>query len=816
MIPRRLAPVISRALMICLAACPGPLIGDSGGVDRAFAPVFSREQPAALPGSVCSAADGDIIVAGGFQVVNGTLAGSVVRLRSDGAIVPEFRVPMIPWTYAAAVTALPGQRFLISGDNLFSVDALGTPDGRINYRPCTGSSACGGFSAIAVQPDGAVFVTRPRLPVGLGFAAALRFTPDGHRDTNWWPAVSGHSLITGAAADSQGRLVIAGWFQRGGTASRVYRLGRLTPTGLWDETFAPSLALGCESPDDTIATTARLAIQPDGRIVLAASWRDCDLTDHSAVYRLLEDGTLDPEFAPASLVDQVTALALQADGHILVAGTGGVACLNQRAVLRRLQPDGRLDATFNPVFTWSNPCVESRISAILAERDRIWVVGSFDRVNGIPVPGMALLQPHGAVTTGPQTRFGELARVDSAVSDSRGAVFASGRTFDSVNGVTRRFLAKLYPDGSLDSSFNLTDPRLINIATRQPLLPLPTRGPEVLLLSSNRPIARLLASGAVDGRFALPSPLTGLVSEWHTRLDAQDRLVCMAISNRVLRAFRLNPDGGWDSSYTPFLREPTSSWSVSGNATALDAAGRLLIAGPAVSNTFNGIVRLKPGGGPDPSFGPPPIPLAAVAALTVTREGNPVVLAGTPARPLWLSLDGRKLEGASSLPPLPGGEMRSNSVRGFMTDARDRLYLVLRLSNTNFTAYRFTADRHWDRGFVVNGTGGDIGASLSADGDWLYLAGTTEVNGVRSGGVLRVSTLEQPAIEALGASPFFGNVLRLTGEPGRRHRLEVSRDLRQWEPLLDLTLGDEPTLLSDWFGWGEPQRFYRLSLIEPW
>lgn len=279
-IPQRLARVISRTLPISLAACPPLLIGESGGVDHAFVPVFSREHSAALPGSVCSAAGGDIILAGGFNVVNGALAGSVVRLRSDGAIVPEFRVPMTPWTYAAAVTALPGQRFLISGDNLFSVDALGTPDGRINYRPCTGSGACGGFYAIAVQSDGAVFVTRPRLPVGLGFAAAVRFTPDGHRDTNWWPAVSSHSLITGAAADSQGRLVIAGWFQRGGGASRVYRLGRLTPTGLWDETFTPSLALGCESPDDTIATTARLAMQPDGRIVLAASWRDCDLTSH--------------------------------------------------------------------------------------------------------------------------------------------------------------------------------------------------------------------------------------------------------------------------------------------------------------------------------------------------------------------------------------------------------------------------------------------------------------------------------------------------------------------------------------------------------
>jgi hypothetical protein len=154
-------------------------------------------------------------------------------------------------------------------------------------------------------------------------------------------------------------------------------------------------------------------------------------------------------------------------------------------------------------------------------------------------------------------------------------------------------------------------------------------------------------------------------------------------------------------------------------------------------------------------------------------------------------------------------------LRGFFLDPRQRLYLVLQPTATNFVAYRFTASREWDRGFVVSGRGGQVGATLSPDGDWLYLAGPTEINGVRSGGLLRISTLESPRVEALGASPWLGNVLRLSGEPGRRHRLEVSTDLQVWTPFLDLALGPEPTWLTDWFGWEAPRRFYRLSLITP-
>ena len=298
-------------------------------------------------------------------------------------------------------------------------------------------------------------------------------------------------------------------------------------------------------------------------------------------------------------------------------------------------------------------------------------------------------------------------------------------------------------------------------------------------------------------------------TDWKSHLDRDDRLVSAVVSNRVLHAFRLEANGNWDSTYQPFELAGLRPGALL--LSALDGEDRLLLAGDTLTNGFGGILRLKAAGGLDPGFGPPPLVLSRISAIAAAPSGRPAVIAGGPPRPLWLSVDGRTVEGAVSLPPLPGG-LGANSVRGLVFDQRERLYLTLQLDLGTCAAYRLTSDREWDRGFVVTGQGNFVTSALSHDGDWLYVAGATEVNGMRSGGLVRVSTLARPRIEIVGSSPFFGTELLLAGEAGRRHRVETSRDLRSWEAFVDLTLGEQPEWLTDWIGWGEPYRFYRLSL----
>ena len=89
-----------------------------------------------------------------------------------------------------------------------------------------------------------------------------------------------------------------------------------------------------------------MALQPDGRIVVAGSSDAAGIGD-VAVARLLPGGCLDDSFGDGgkTLVDLgsgdvARAVALQPDGKILLAGSSGDTDNDDFAVVR-LQPNGR-------------------------------------------------------------------------------------------------------------------------------------------------------------------------------------------------------------------------------------------------------------------------------------------------------------------------------------------------------------------------------------------------------------------------------------------------------------------------------------------
>ena len=102
-------------------------------------------------------------------------------------------------------------------------------------------------------------------------------------------------------------------------------------------------------------TAFAVAIQPDGKIVVAGSITYADGSSDFAVVRLNCDGTLDHTFGcdRSGIVtidfggfdEEANAVKIQQDGKIVVAGTSDARGLFDFA-LARLTPDGRLDVTF--------------------------------------------------------------------------------------------------------------------------------------------------------------------------------------------------------------------------------------------------------------------------------------------------------------------------------------------------------------------------------------------------------------------------------------------------------------------------------------
>jgi len=62
----------------------------------------------------------------------------------------------------------------------------------------------------------------------------------------------------------------------------------------------------------------RLAVQPDGKILLSGNFSTVWGVERSGIARLNADGSLDPEFAPTNVPLDIRAIAFQTDGKVVL------------------------------------------------------------------------------------------------------------------------------------------------------------------------------------------------------------------------------------------------------------------------------------------------------------------------------------------------------------------------------------------------------------------------------------------------------------------------------------------------------------------
>lgn len=181
-----------------------------------------------------------------------------------------------------------------------------------------------------------------------------------------------------------------------------------------------------------------------------------------------------------------------------------------------------------------------------------------------------------------------------------------GGYFTAVGGQTRLNLARLNPDGSLDTGFNSgasggTDSTVYALAVQPNGKILVGGGFNYLGGLTRNYLGRLNADGTVDGSynpgangrvdsFAMQADGKILVGGWFTTLGGQTR-------NRIAR---LNADGTLDSSFNPGANDRVFP-------VALQADGKILLGGfftTAAGATRNRIARLNADGSLDTTFNP--------------------------------------------------------------------------------------------------------------------------------------------------------------------------------------------------------------------
>jgi uncharacterized delta-60 repeat protein len=218
--------------------------------------------------------------------------------------------------------------------------------------------------AMAVQPDGKIVLAgHTRTPLGAYDFAAARYNADGSLDTSFgtggkFVADFGGAFdqATAVAVLPDGRVLLAGTATFDDYAR--FAMVRLTADGALDASFGAGGMVHTSFGDGQYAEAAALAVQPDGRIVLAGYSFDYvgAYAGDTAVARYHADGTLDASFGGGDGMltidlggtdDSARALALLADGRIMVGGySDGGAGGGVDFTVARLTPSGAVDATF--------------------------------------------------------------------------------------------------------------------------------------------------------------------------------------------------------------------------------------------------------------------------------------------------------------------------------------------------------------------------------------------------------------------------------------------------------------------------------------
>ncbi|MBN8458004.1 MAG: choice-of-anchor D domain-containing protein [Verrucomicrobia bacterium] len=341
-----------------------------------------------------------------------------------------------------------------------------------------------------------------------------------------------------------------------------------------------------------------LAMQPDGRILMAGAFTVLDGVPINRVARLNTDGTPDISFNP--IVDNlVQSIIVQADGKILIGGAfitvGGVL----RTGIARLNPDGTLDGTFNPGCN-------GQVSDMVVQPDgKILMIGSFTSVGGVSRWYIARLYPDGTLDESFYP-MGYSAILSIALQDDGKILMGGG--FDSpANRIVR-----LNPDGTRDTTFGASTDSYVYTLVPQPDGRVLVGGSFTTVSGGTRMgLARINADGSLDTGFNpiidSDNPHTTITT---LLLQADGAIIMGGNFNRV-NGIRRNFIARIDSNGTPDETfDPNANDKV--YALALQEDGRIIAGGP-----FTEI-----GGGPIGSIARLANDVPATSTLNITGGSN--------------------------------------------------------------------------------------------------------------------------------------------------------------------------------------------------
>ncbi|MGV9013620.1 MAG: T9SS type A sorting domain-containing protein [Flavobacteriales bacterium] len=554
--------------------------------------------------SIALQPDGKFLIGGWFAKYNGTPSYTLARLNGNGYLDPSFVSGLDPMDAGGASLGVhamalqPDGKILIGGG--FS-KYNGVPRKRIarinsdgsldpTFNPGTGISSYFGIKAMVLQPDGKTVITGDFTSYnGTPRKNIARVNSDGSLDLGFDPGTGPNFNQYGPfamALQSDGKILIAGEFTSYDGTPRK-NIARINSDGSLDQGFDPGAG--------TDYGLRSLAIQSDGKILIGGGFTSYNNTPRQYVARINSDGSLDLGFN-AQVNGTTMAVALQPDEKILAAGYFHAFGETPNYGLVRLNSDGSPDLDFQ--FK-SGPLYGAEI--VIQQNGKIVVAGEF--VNSSDGGDIARFNSDGSLDPGFNQLMGANGPISSIALQPDGKFLIAG-SFTTYNAVQRKGLARINKDGSLDPGFvpasGVNDLYLSLTIVLQP-------DGKVLVNRSTGPgshnIQRLNSDGSLDPSFNLG--INSPVHDIGTLALQSDGKILAGTGWQSGKIYRLNSNGSMDLTFNPGGISITGGVNARVESIVIQSDGKILVGGIFTAYNLtprNNIVRINIDGSLDTGF----------------------------------------------------------------------------------------------------------------------------------------------------------------------------------------------------------------------
>lgn len=311
---------------------------------------------------------------------------------------------------------------------------------------------------------------------------------------------------------------------------------------------------------------------PGGKVLVTGSFYSAATTSpqYSGLFRLNNDGSFDNTFNVGGVgtFGAVAATAILPDGKILIGG--GFVSYNGTSLngIARLHPNGSLDTTFNAGTGFSSILPPPWVFDMAIQPDgKIIVVGGFTRFNGTAIAGVCRLLPNGSLDTTFNPGAGPNNIVQAVALQADGKIVVGG-VFARFDGVNKSQLARLLPNGSLDTAFTngaTGDVRRVIVQ------------PDGKILISGWRFNRLETNGSLDPSF--PTALGTGNTYSGLALQPDGKIIVSGAFTSFLgqprqRIVRVLPNGALDPTF-----DASSGFATNPNHLALQPDGKIVVYG---------------------------------------------------------------------------------------------------------------------------------------------------------------------------------------------------------------------------------------------